>query len=268
MGIAYTLPIIFKQSSDLSDSIFEMIRYFDMYLIYRIVRNSKYKKIYVNGIILVTLMQCLIGIDGIGNRYLASTLSKINSGFLEKDFTRMSGTIQYANVFALLCAISILLIWFQLKKRETVAIYQKIINGFLLFLFHASLILSESRAVIVLLYCSLIIDFIVKKKKEVEYHSNILFCNIFFSLVYTALVYNFALANGKIYVITGTAYLVVLITNKILDCVKWGKFARKKVLIGVGIGIFLYGLLASLITVPLKITGERKNQLLREIYIL
>ena len=67
LTFCYTLPIIFKNYSNLADSIFEMIRYFNIYLIYKMVKISNNKKIYKNGIIIIAVILAFFGIDGLGN---------------------------------------------------------------------------------------------------------------------------------------------------------------------------------------------------------
>ena len=44
LSFSYLVPIIFNNYSDLNDSIYESIRYFGLYFVYTIVKNSDNKK--------------------------------------------------------------------------------------------------------------------------------------------------------------------------------------------------------------------------------
>ena len=99
--VSYTLPIIFKSYTNLNDAIFEALRYVCLYATYLIVKNSKNVKIYKITFIVVATLQTLLGIDGMGSRLLKSALTYFSSGYLGKDYDRLSGTIQYANITAL-----------------------------------------------------------------------------------------------------------------------------------------------------------------------
>ena len=107
LSLTYILPILFKNYADLISSIFESIRYFNLFLVYYIVKRTENPKLFINTIIGIALIQCVLSIDMVGNRYLENILKSIGSGYLDRDFNRMSGTIQYANTLAILCLISI-----------------------------------------------------------------------------------------------------------------------------------------------------------------
>ena len=80
-SISYILPILLKNYSSLNDSIFEMIRYFNIYLIYSIVKNSNNKKIYVKSIICIAVFLVILGIDQIAKGYATNLLNSFNSGY-------------------------------------------------------------------------------------------------------------------------------------------------------------------------------------------
>ena len=103
LSFSYVLPIIFNNYADLNSSIYEAVRYFSLYFVYTIVKNSDNKKIYVYTIIAITLLQCILSVDAVGSRYFENFLTYFDSGYLDRDYTRMSGTLQYANVLAILC---------------------------------------------------------------------------------------------------------------------------------------------------------------------
>ena len=223
LSFSYALPITFKNYSSMNDSIHEMIRYFDVFLIYTLVKSSPHKKIYMIGIYIIIFVQCLIGIDSVANRYLEPLLKHINSGYLTSlDVTRMSGTIQYANVFALMCAICGLLVFNRIlkfvfnneSKKEKIILLIKFIAYNLFFIvYSSSIILSGSRYVIIMYICALILMlFTIKSNTKLLF----LIQSVIIA-VYTACI-NQAIATNlnSIYVYTIITYLVTVIIFTII----------------------------------------------------
>lgn len=167
LGVSYCLPIIFKNYANISDSIYEMIRYFNIYAIYVIVRGAENKKIYVSSILLVTFFVCLLGIDSIASRVFIKLLKSINSGYLSINLDRMSSTIQYANIFAVMCSIAIIFLINELKNTYNSRI-KCTIYMILLWIYNTCMILSLCRSVLVLLTIFLIIYFICCKTNNKE----------------------------------------------------------------------------------------------------
>ena len=166
LSFSYLLPIIFNNYSDLNDSIYESIRYFGLYFVYTIVKNSDNKKIYIYTIIAITLLQCVLSVDAVGNRYLENFLTNIDSGYLDRDYTRMSGTLQYANVLAILCLISAIFTNHFVQKEKNI-----VINSLLyviMFILLSTIILTGCRAVILLCIILAIIYFVVNRKNIVN----------------------------------------------------------------------------------------------------
>lgn len=220
LGISYFLSILLNNSADMSDSIFEMIRYFNLYIIYKLVNESDNPKIYQNGILTVTLIECVIGIDGIGNRFFSNILKLFNTGYLEKDFTRISSTIQYANVFAMLCAISLLILVFKLVKNDGKSYINKTLFTFIF----SVLILTESRAVICIFIAFLlyyIISSLRKKKENTKEISIAIFLNVVISIIFSTIIYNFCMYNFSIYIVSFIAILLILGINYI--CSKYSE---------------------------------------------
>lgn len=268
LGIAYFLPILFKNFSDMSDSIFEMIRYFNLYIIYKIVNESNDKKIYQNGIVIVTLIECIIGIDGIGSRVFSNILKLFNTGYLEKDFTRISGTIQYANVFAILCAISLLILVFKLVKRENIYI-----NATCLSFIFSVLLLTESRAVTILFVIFLVcymISCVIKKRENLKKASIVIFFNLIIGVILTAIIYNFCMHSFSIYIVSIIAILGTLLVNYIFDkySVNILRLVNIKICVSSFIILFLlYIVLALNIDTSIYISDNTNNiEVTRNIY--
>lgn len=283
LSLSYVFPIIFKNYSSMSDSIHEMIRYFDVFLIYTLVNSSTNKKIYLIGIYIIMFIQCLLGVDGIANRYLEPLLKNINSGYLKSlDVTRMSGTIQYANVFALLCAICGLLVFNRIlkfvfkseNKKEKIIGWIKFIAYNLFFIvFTSSIILSGSRYIIIMFICAIFVMLFTIK-------SNIKLVFLLQSIIiaiYTAAINQCIVTNlNNIYIYTAVSYLIIiaiftivyLIINnkKILDLL-----AKKSILVwGITIGLLIVFILVGFrLKSDINISSNaNENQISRNIYKL
>lgn len=260
LSFSYALPITFKNYSSMNDSIHEMIRYFDVFLIYTLVKSSPHKKIYMIGIYIIIFVQCLIGIDGIANRYLEPLLKHINSGYLTSlDVTRMSGTIQYANVFALMCAICGLLVFNRIlkfvfnneSKKEKIILLIKFIAYNLFFIvYSSSIILSGSRYVIIMYICALILMlFTIKSNTKLLF----LIQSVIIA-VYTACI-NQAIATNlnSIYVYTIISYLVTVIIFTIIYFI----LNNKKILETLGKKNFIVGTITIVLLLLFILVGFR-----------
>ena len=206
LALAYSLPILFNTYSNLSDSIFEIIRIINIYIIYNIVKKSDNKRIYIIGIIIVALLQCFIGIDGLGNRYLESILNLFKSGFLDKDFTRLSGTIQYANNLAIIVLISFMFVLDNFFKNSNKYKY------ICLSIFLSSIILTGSRMVLVITILALTI-YTLKNKENLKEKLILYFILFTTSFIYITILSNYILINPKyVYLI----FIVFILINYII----------------------------------------------------
>ena len=211
--VAYLLPIIFKNYADLNSAIFEAIRYFNLFTLYNIVKNSDSKKIYLKAIVIITVLQCILSIDAVGLRYFEDLLKNFDSGYINVDLKRMSGTLQYANTLAILCLISIIII-----TKKTMHVMPKkryVLNFISLFLLITTLVLTGTRAVILLFLVYVIICLIKSLKAKKSYNSNhikqigievFLLTLLVFS--YTSIIYN-VMFSIKVY---GVALLYILVS--------------------------------------------------------
>jgi len=165
LAVAYVLPILFNTYANIADSKYEFIRYLSIFILYIIISNSYNKNIYYYTLISIGLIQAIIGIDGLAIRILQPYFELINSGYLSKDLTRLSGTIQYANTAAILIAISGILILDKIntyikkvKESNTKLNNLGLIVYFALFTISTlSIILTGSRMVLVIYIITLIL---------------------------------------------------------------------------------------------------------------
>ena len=107
MPFAYVLPVIFKTYASLPDSIFEMLRYVNMTIIYFIVRSSNNKQIYFNIFLLISITQMIFGLDQMTTRMFEKFLNSLSTGYLP-DKDRLSGTLQYANITGIVIGIGVI----------------------------------------------------------------------------------------------------------------------------------------------------------------
>lgn len=186
LSFSYLLPIIFKNYADLNSSIYEAVRYFGLYFVYKIVKNSDNKKIYVYTIIAITLLQCILSVDAVGNRYLEEILTYFDSGYLDRDYTRMSGTLQYANVLAILCMVSVIFINKFMHQNKNIVINSVLYVA--IFILVSTIILTGCRAVILLCIISTIIYFVINRKNILDdvliYPPLVVVTGIYSSLMY------------------------------------------------------------------------------------
>lgn len=193
LSIAYILPIVFKTSANLYESVFEVLRVCNMFFIYNIVKRSDNKKIYINSLLIILFIQCLIGIDELGKRYLEPTLNIFNSGYLDTNLTRLSGTIQYANNLGIFIAMSFVIVFDKFFKNQKKYLYV------ILSIFLSSVLLTGSRMVLLILIIAILI-YILKNKKI--YNSNemiLIFITLFVSsLIYITILSNYILIKSNL----------------------------------------------------------------------
>jgi len=164
IGIAYFLPILFNTKASMESALFELTRYINLTIVYFIVRSSKNKKIYLTSIIAIAVVLAAIGIDEITYRAFEETLNSISMGYLEKYSGRLSSTIQYANITALLILVASIILENKIITNMSRIKEKKIGFGlfvaleiFSLILLQTAVILTGSRMNILLVLVSSII---------------------------------------------------------------------------------------------------------------
>ncbi len=106
LAIAYFLPILFGTDASTEAAIFELTRYVNLAIVYFIARSSKNPKIYVNAFVLMAVLVGILGVDEITFRGFEGLLNKYSMGYLEESNNRISSTLQYANITALVFLIA------------------------------------------------------------------------------------------------------------------------------------------------------------------
>lgn len=285
LSISYILPIIFKTYTNLYESSFEFLRIFNMFLIYNIVKRSNNKKIYIKGFLVIILIQCLIGIDELGKMYLEPILNIFNSGYLDINLTRLSGTIQYANNLGIFIAMAFVIVLDNFFKNQKNYIYV------ILAIFLSSVLLTGSRMVFLILIIALII-YIFKRKNTYNLNEMALVTTLLFltSLIYVTILSNYILLKSNLVYIIFILFVLfnylciniyIKVKNNIKKCNKENekKYDKKrgnnninnkifgKILILIFVVIIAYISVGMYISKPLYINSNQKDtKVYRNIY--
>ena len=280
--LSYTFSIIFNNYTNLNDAIFELMRYVLLIVVYFIVKNSDNKIFFKISIISVALIQSIIGIDGMFSRSASNVLGLFGSGFLQKDYDRLSGTIQYANVTAILIFIAIFLIIDFIQKlvyEEKSSSNKKnskiiILSSMEVFLL-TSLILTKSRMVLFLTVLMFIIKVFKDKKKALNM---IIIFNLIYAIVMATITQNISYVSSfKILIIYLIFIAIYLILNHFLytfylrhkeKFIKCFKTKGKYIIASTIILILGYFVLAFSITTSIKISYKESfdNKHVVELY--
>ncbi|MEG1705718.1 MAG: O-antigen ligase family protein [Clostridia bacterium] len=284
--ISYFLPILFNTCADLPSSQFEFLRYLSIFIVFVIIKNSNNKNIYLFSLISIGTIQAFIGIDGLGSRILQPILKNFNSGYLSKDLTRLSGTIQYANTAAILISISGLLFFDKLnnyinKVKETSNKTNKfkVCITFTLFtIMNLAIILTSSRMALVMYVIATII-YINKSKANKISMSIFVILSYVISFLASNNILDLALKNpSKVYFVFITycilAYIIssyiikyIVLNINLVSKINKIKINKLKLSILVGLIVVIYILVGLNMYKPLIVANNTKeNTVSRQIY--
>lgn len=272
LSISYLLPIIFNNYSSLNDSLSEFIRYFNIYIIYKIVKLSENKKIFKFTLIYLGVFLGIIGIDGISNRFLEGILKYFSSGYLNIDLTRMSSTIQYANALAIILLVSSIIVFEELSKSLTENAKSKIVLNYSILFFNLfCIVLTQSRTVMLIAFIYTFVYFIKNKNIEMIYIILILILqtaisSVFaFKYLYINTIYIYYLTIVSLIGIIFIAYCIYLIRKN--EKVTKILFSKYKIIFS---SIFLLGLVYVIVGIniysPLKISEFSKDTVKRYVH--
>lgn len=164
MAIAYFLPILFNTKASTESAIFELTRYVNLVIIYFIVRSSSNKRIYTTALVGIAVGLAVLGIDEITYRAFEPTLNSFSIGYLKGSGGRISSTIQYANITALLMLVASIILESKIinnisKIKQTRLGFGLFVatEMFLFILINTAIILTGSRMnILLMIICSLI----------------------------------------------------------------------------------------------------------------
>lgn len=270
LSTCYLLPIIFKNYASLSDSISEFIKYFNIYITYKIMRTLKNSTFLKNIIIYIGVTLSIIGIDGMGDRILENVLNIINSGYTNLHLNRMSSVIQYANVLGIILLISSIFSFEKIiynieKKEKSIMIVNYNIFSFLLF----AISLTQSRVVILLTLVYYILNVLFSKNLRriklgflLEVFIQILiFSTLIFKYLYINRIYIYYLSIAFIIFSTIIAYIRFYKFNDY-------RFIPNRYDVAVIVGVFLFFIFTFVLSTynKVKISENSNDSLKRYIY--
>ena len=169
-----TLPLIFRTYCTLQGTIEFILKYFFVYSMYLVVRNTIDTTKKINVLVTVTIISSFIviifGIDLQHKQYLKEIINKLNLNYSED--TRFSSTLGYANTVAIYITFCIFLALHNIQNSKKKII--KVLNIFYIILGFYVVYITISRAVFLLLLFGLILWFviyyykyIIKNKKRI-----------------------------------------------------------------------------------------------------
>lgn len=275
LSVSYLLPILFNNYTSLNDSLVEFTRYFNMYIIYKIVMLSEHKQIFKYTLVYLGVFLGILGIDGIANRFLENVLKYFSSGYLNIDLTRMSSTIQYANVLAIILLISAILVFDELvKSLEESNKKRVVLNYCMLFFDLFCLILTQSRTVIAIA-CIYFLTYLFSKNKRIEkiymllilVIQLIIFSIFAFKVIYINTIYLYHLIMISLLISIALSLAIFYIsTNKENKITKVLYEKYKFVFCCIGVLAIVYVVLGLNISYPLKISESSKDTVKRYVY--
>ena len=266
LPVSFMLPIVFNNYTNLNNSIFEMIRYFNLYFIYKLMKSLNTQNILLNGILVISFIQCIFGLDFLGNRYLENLLKIFSSSYLDKDLYRISGTFQYANVFGMLFLISIVILENKIinciknkKSKIKIIIFE---SFYVLFL--TTMYLTYSRYLILLYFAYILYRLIKNKDKYRSYLISFYFEKNIISLLLMVVIYNILKINSQYLYISVILFLTIYLLFKIiiqkiisLNSIKFEKDIKPKFLVLYNKKCYLYIFLVIIyLSLALNITQD------------
>lgn len=218
LGISTCIPLIFKTYISLNDTVYNIFKYVTVIPIYFIVRdlcssNKKYVGHIINVVIVSAIVILVLGIDKMSTDWSLQILRKLRVVDVIDNENRMLSTFGYANSFAVCMAFSLFLAIGKYIKTN------KAIYGIATFLIMTGLMLSYSRATLILVLLGFILYVVTLDSKELKAKSVILFiiasiASIIYSKVFLELI--LAKKNTVVWLITILSCIVIYIIFKLI----------------------------------------------------
>lgn len=265
MPIAYFLPILFGKAASMESAIFESIRYINFAIIYFVVRTTSNKKIYLTSIVLIGVILSALGIDELTYRAVEKILNPLSINYLAESGSKISSTLQYANITALFMLIASIIVQDKLVKNLP---NLKVTNSFKfralvvcelfsLTLLQSAIVLTTSRMNAVLMIVSSIFYSIYCLKKGNKKSALMIILMLFAAFCLVTSIDAYLLVNNNFmicftYVIT----LVLIITGMIVSTKMKtdNSYSKKRIIIvrpRVLIPIILIGVIAVILVLTL-----------------
>lgn len=254
------IPLLFNTYISLNDTVTSLLKYVSCFTVFILIRNiiktdEKFKNIIINIIIFSTIFLCIIGIDELTTRYFYELLKNIGLPYVINLEGRMFSSLGYTNSFAIILAVSIILILNRINNRTKK--YEIIYSG-VLFLNLSCLILTYSRAVFVFFTIAIIAYLLINNNKKI-FTIYLLGLNVITSLIYVSIYSKF-----NVWLITILMFIISSLFIKLLDKIyyKIEKISKKSyiILFLITIIVIILAIVIGLnLTKPLIIFEEGSN---------
>ncbi len=179
LASSYVIPLIIRNVATISGAINVAIKIFSLSIIYIIFVNSDSKENIKKWVVLSTIIFGTLAIDECSFKIFEPILNFVGGGYLVDNNGRLAGVMQYSNILALMCLISII---FTLYDEKRISIKKAIITFFTLII-----ALTESKLVM-LLYILTFLVYAIKNKRYISMFYciiNLAYCIIISSLMIT-----------------------------------------------------------------------------------
>lgn len=171
--ISTFIPLIFNTNASVSDTIYNIVKYFNIFIMYIIIKNEckknpKYAKIITNTIIISIMFLCVIGLDEISGNNLRELKKVIGYKFIQYDEIRIGSLFTYPNTMAVMAGIGIFLSIGQIYSYKKITV--KIMYILCIIVMFITMILTYSRLVYIIFALAflLLIVAVLKKYKIKE----------------------------------------------------------------------------------------------------
>lgn len=248
------IPLIFGTEIKTGDTINNLLNNISVFWLYIVIKNlfvtEKQKKILLNTSLLCGIFLIILGIDALTTNYIWNIGNKyfdfINTANADR---RLISSLGYANSLAAILGFNLFISWgLYLKNKDTVYLA-------CIFVFLTGILLTYSRAVILIILLLFIFAVIILKNKEIAVESIIIFgISILFGLIYQKIFYNLQAENNYItiwlllIIFTCLVCLVRIILKNIID-----KFLNMNIKKSIIICILIIMFFVILVTVGLQI---------------
>ena len=213
--VSTCITLIFKKYITLNDTVYNIFKYLTILPIYIIIRdlciyNKKYIGYIINVIIISATIILIFGIDKMSTKWFSQILKMLNTVNTIDNEHRMISTFGYANSFAVCMAFALFLSIGQYIKK------QQLIYGVTTFLFMIGLILSYSRATLILVLFAFILYLIIINSKKQKINAvEIFILSLTLSILYSKIFVKLTLEEKNIllWIITIILCLTVIIVD-------------------------------------------------------
>lgn len=205
------IPLMFNTYSSLEETLVSLIKYISIFNFYIILKDIviKEENLITNILIMGGTILVILGIDEMTSKILIQFTPKLGLPYVINYENRMFSTLGYANSFAIIMAITLLI---AISKCKTT---KEIFSSFI-FIFLSGLLLSYSRSVLLLFIAVCFIYICFAKDETKIYKSYVIVMNLVLSFIYMK-IFEIILSNEQyilIWIVTIITFILSIIIAK------------------------------------------------------